>query len=166
MSIETTSNAITTATTKLKNLLTSFNNEFGEAGSARGLKVLYDKYAFSNPPTSVEYDVKVPKAKSDFLLELRAIEDRALAGLETIHDELIKINPGSGAFGSLSAVKAWATNNMGLVGVEAAKDCDVLAAVRATLAPFISTAMLEAHSDAITAFRDVTTAQIPNLGTA
>jgi len=164
MSIENISNAITTATKKLQALLTSFNNEFGEDGSARGLKALYDKYGLSNPPTTAEYDGMGIKSKVDYLFELRAIEDRALA-IEAVHDELVNIDPGSGAFGDLADVKTWAGDNMGLVGIEAAKDCDVLTAVRTTLSPFISTAMLDAHSDAITAFRDENTNQIPNLGT-
>jgi len=167
MGKEETSNAITTATKKLKGILTSFNTEFGELGSpleAQRLRKLYDKYGLSNPPKSGEYDVMEKGMLANLLFELRSIEDRALA-IEAVHDELIAIDPGSGAFGSLANVKTWAVANMGLVGIEADKDCDVLTAVRATLAPFISTAMLKAHTDAITAFRDESTAQIPNLGT-
>ena len=164
MGIENTSNAITTATGRLQDLLTSFNNEYGEDGSARGLKAIFDKYGLSNPPTTGEYNAMSVKSKVDCLFELRVIEDRALA-IEAVHDELVSIDPGTGAFGDLATVKAWALANMGLAGAEAGKDCDVLTTVRATLAPFISTPMLEAHSDAITAFRDENTVQIPNLGT-
>ena len=165
MGIENTSNAITTATKKIQALLTSFNNEFGEDGSTRGLKVLYDKYSLSNPPTTAEYNTMGVKAKVDYIFELRSIEDRALV-IEDVYDELVTINPGSGAFGSLANVKIWAITNMGDVGIEASKDCDVLAIIRATLSPFITTVMLETQSDIITAFRNEVTTQIYNLGTA
>jgi len=167
MGIQDTSNAITDATGKLHQLLSSFNTEFGEDGSARGLKVLYDSYGLSNPPESVEIDNMSTNDKANYFFELWTVIDRALK-LEAIHEELINIDPGTGAFNSLVSVKTWATdgnNNMGLSGIEAGMDWDVLTAVRIELGVFIATSTLKALSDAITAFRNTTTTQIPNLGT-
>ena len=145
-------------------LLTSFNNEYGEDGSARRLKALYDRYNLDNPPKLAQYNNMLLLEKVIYYPELKDIEDRALA-VEALYEELITINPGSGEFGTLTAVKTWAINNIGLAGVEVEKDCNVLAAIRVTLIPFVQGAMLLAHSDAITAFRDKVTEQISELGT-
>jgi len=172
MDIEATSNAITTATQKLKTILTSFDTEFGENGDpdkAQKLRKFYDKYGLSNPPKTPEYTAMGKKAKSDYFLELLPIIIRVIR-IEAIHDELVSINPGPGAFGSLANLKIWVLANMGLngeltpLGISINKDCDVLAATRAALETLIADGTLKTLSDTITEFRDENTAQVRNLG--
>jgi len=159
-----TAQALAVASQRFNDAITAFNNENGEDGSARGLKALYDKYGLSNPPTSAEYNSMSANEKSDYFFELWSIINRALR-FEAIHEEFIIIDPGTGAFGNLAAVKAWSEANMGAAGVQVGKNTTVLGLVRATLAPFISNAMLEAQSDAITGFRDKVTETINDRGT-
>lgn len=170
MGVEKTANAITTVTTKLKAFLTSFNNEMGEDGSGRGLRNLFLKYGLSNPPTEPEYDALYVLDKIRFQAELQAIKERALS-IEVLYRELVGINPGSGVFNSIAEVKAWVAANMGLegkltvLGADITKNCDVFLAIRPKLQPMVETMMLKAHSDALIAFRDENTIQVPNLGT-
>lgn len=152
------------ASQRFNNAITAFNNENGEDGSARGLAFLYDKYNLSNPPTTAEYSAMSVRDRAEYFFELWTIIGRALR-LEDIYNDFIIIDPGTGAFGSLASVKTWAIANLGKAGVQIGKNVDVLATVRATLAPFVSPATLKTNSDAITNFRDAVTADINNRGT-
>ena len=172
MGIESTSTAITTATQKLQDILTSFDTEFSEQGDpdkAQKLRKFYEKYNLSNPPKMPEYTAMGKKAKADYFLELLPIIIRALR-IEAVHEELVSIDPGPGAFGSLANLKIWVLANMGLngeltpLGIAINKDCDVLTAVRKKLETFIDDDTLIILSGTITAFRDENTIQVPNLG--
>ena len=172
MSIENTSNNIIAATKKLHNIVTSFDTEFGEIGSpekAQKIRKLFEKYGLSNPPKTVEYSTMDENAKPDFFLELLPIVFRALS-IEAVYKELVSINPGNGAFGSLANVKIWVLANIGvngeltLLGKAINEDCDVLFAVRKKLGTFIADGTLKTLSDTITAFRDEVTIQVPGLG--
>jgi len=159
-----TAQALTVASQHFNDAITAFNNEQGEDGSARGLSKLYTKYGLSNPPKSAEYSAMNASDKANFYIELRIIINRALL-FENIHDEFIIIDPGTGAFANLATAKTWAIDNLGEAGVQIGKNCDVLGAVRATLAPLISASALKAYSDSITNFRDAVTSDINNRGT-
>lgn len=170
MGIEETVNKITEVTTKLKAFLTSFNNEMGEDGSERGIRALFFKYGLSNPPKEVELDALLVLDKIKYQAELQSIKERALQ-IEVLYREIVDINPGTGVFNSITAVKAWVVVNMGidgeltLLGSNITKNCDVLFAVRVKLSPMVETAMLKTHSDALIAFRDENTIQVKELGT-
>ncbi|KKM90526.1 hypothetical protein LCGC14_1237860 [marine sediment metagenome] len=159
-----TAQALTVASQHFNDAITAFNNEQGEDGSARGLNKLYTKYGLSNPPKSAEYSAMSASDKANFYLELRIIINKALL-FENIHNEFIIIDPGIGAFENLAAAKAWSLANLGAAGVQIGKNVDVLAMVRATLAPLISASALKAYSDSITNFRDAVTSDINNRGT-
>jgi len=159
-----TAQALAVASQKFNNAITAFNNENGEDGSARGIKALYDKYGLSNPPLLAEYSAMSVNEKAEYYSELKIIIDRALQ-IEAIHWEFIIIDPGTGAFGDLAAVKVWAEANMGLAGVQVGKTATVLGLVRAEFAPLVANAMLKALSDAITGFRDKVTETINQRGT-
>ena len=159
-----TAQALTVASQHFNDTITSFNNEYGEDGSARGLKAIYDKYGLSNPPTTAEYNAMTVKDRADYFFDLWTIIDRALR-FEGIHNDFIIIDPGTGAFANLASAKTWAIDNLGAAGVQIGKDIDVLATVRAELAPFIDQPTLKFFSDAITDFRDAVTADINNRGT-
>ena len=159
-----TAQELTVASQHFNDAITAFNNEHGEDGSTRGLKAIYDKYGLSNPPTTAEYNAMSVKDRADYFFDLWTIIDRALK-FENIHNEFIIIDPGTGAFANLAAAKAWAIANLGAAGVQIGKDIDVLATVKATLAPFVSTSTLKTNSDAITNFRDAVTTDINNRGT-
>ena len=159
-----TAQALAEASRDFNNEISSFNNEQGMDGSAQGMKKLYDKYGLSNPPKLAEYSAMSVKDRADYFDELWTIINRALR-FENIHNQFIIIDPGTGAFDNLAAVKAWSLANLGAAGVQIGKNCDVLGAVRATLAPLISASALKAYSDPITSFRDAVTADINNRGT-
>lgn len=159
-----TAQALAVASQHFNDAITGFNNEQGEDGSARGLKALFDKYGLSNPPTLGEYNSMSANEKAKYYFELRNIINRALK-FEALHEEFIIIDPGTGAFGNLAAVKVWAEANMGAAGVQVGKNTTVLGAVRAELSSLISNAMLEALSNAITGFRDKVTETINERGT-
>lgn len=161
--VETTQ-ALTVASQKFNDAVSSFNNLYGEDGSARGIEALYTKYGLSDPPTTAELNAMTVNEKADYIFELRSIIDKALR-FEAIRNEFIIIDPGTGAFDNLAAVKTWAEANLGKAGVQIGKNCDVLTAIRATLAPFIATSTLKANSDAINAFRDKVTELIDQRGT-
>ena len=159
-----TAQELTLASQHFNDAITSFNNEHGEDGSARGLKTLYDKYGLSNPPTTAEYNAMSVKDRADYFFDLWTIIDRALQ-FEGIRNEFIIIDPGTGAFANLASVKTWAETNLGVAGIQIGKDTLVLGAVRAELAPFVDPPTLKFFSDAITNFRDAVTADINNRGT-
>ena len=159
-----TAQALANASQKFNDTISAFNNEHGKDGSAQGMSKLYAKYGLSDPPTTGEYNAMSVKDRADFFFELWSIIDRALQ-FEDIRNDFIIIDPGTGAFGSLATVKTWAEANMGAAGVQVGKNTDVLATVRATLAPFVEASTLKFFSDAITGFRDAVTSDINNRGT-
>lgn len=159
-----TAQLLADASQRFNNVISAFNNEFGEDGSARGLKFLFDQFGLSNPPTSAEYNAMSLPDRAEYFFLLQIIIDRAVM-FEDIHNDFIIIDPGTGAFENLASVKTWAVDNLGAAGVQIGKNCDVLATVRATLAPFVSTSTLKANSDAITNFRNAVTSDINNRGT-
>ena len=159
-----TAQSLADASVRFNNTITAFNNEFGMDGSAKGLKAIYDKFGLSNPPKDAEYNAMSMQDRADYFFLLQIIIDRAVQ-FEDIREKFIIIDPGTGAFGDLAAVKTWAIANLGKAGVQIGKNVDVLSTVRAELAPLVSTSALKAKSDAITNFRDAVTSDINNRGT-
>lgn len=159
-----TAQSLADASQRFNDTITAFNNEFGMDGSAKGLKAVYDKFGLSNPPKDAEYNAMSVKDRADYFFDLWTIIDRALQ-FEDIHNDFIIIDPGTGAFGSLASAKTWAEANLGKAGVQIGKNVDVLATVRATLAPLVSANTLKTNSDAITNFRNAVTSEINNRGT-
>ena len=140
------------ANNKLVAAITSFNSEIGPL-NGNDLGELYETYELSSPPTESEFNLmptkdRISYRKAERKFELRVVE------MNDIHDELIAIDSGSGAFGTIAAVKTWAKTNMGEVGADVASNLTAWIAIRAKLKVFIEPSMLASHAVAV---KEITT---------
>lgn len=137
---------------RLIDAMTSFSNEIG-ADNGDALNTLYTEHGLSAAPTDAEFGALSTRDNISYRAAEKVIEDRAI-DMNSLYEDVLAIDSGSGAFGTANAVKAWATANMGLVGEDIASNIDVFLALRSKLAPLISSAEMKSHADAVRGFRD------------
>jgi len=149
-----TAEEILTAKNNMVAQITSFNNTIGpDSPDGNLLGKLYDAYNLSNPPTQQEFNTMNTRDKIAYRKSERAFEMLAV-NMNDIHEVLVAIDPGGGAFVTIDAVKTWATNNMGDVGADVATTLTAWTAIRLKLAPLVSADMLFDHSALVKAFMD------------